>query len=355
LKQQPTSATATPPFTVSEALRAHIDVAEAGDGLLRVQGWVCHPSLPVDRIALGLDGQPWVSDVEPYDRPDVQRTYPTFPFASRVGFKVSAPLSSPPADLQKTTIGITPYSGGRPLDTVRAFHCAYAEERRSQPQPPVALQERIGGSTSYVETGVQAVMLIRTYVEKYKRLSEAARILDWGCGCGRLITQFRKFVPGERLFGCDIDSEAIAWAQQNIPGPSFYASGPYPPTRYPDDHFDMVYAVSVLTHLDEKTQLAWLGELARITRPGAILLLTVIGRDLRKTNMPAELAREFEEKGFAVTVPGYSKLLELFSHKDYYKEAFHSREYIATNWSRFFDVLEYVETGHQDLVVLRAR
>ena len=39
--------------------------------------------------------------------------------------------------------------------------------------------------------------------------------------------------------------------------------------------------------------------------------------------------------------------------EEFYKEAYHSIAYIAATWSRYFDVLEYVETKHQDMVVLR--
>jgi hypothetical protein len=110
-----------------------------------------------------------------------------------------------------------------------------------------------------------------------------------------------------------------------------------------------------MTHLDEEAQLAWLKELQRIARPGAILALSVIGHDLRGTNMPADLAPTYVEKGFAAFVPGYSDLLAEFSHPGYYKEAYHSLDYIVSTWGRFFEILEYVETRHQDIVLLRAR
>lgn len=50
-----------------------------------------------------------------------------------------------------------------------------------------------------------------------------------------------------------------------------------PPTTYPDSLFDVVYAVSVFTHLTEDRQLSWLAEFARIIRPCGLLLLTTHG------------------------------------------------------------------------------
>jgi 2-polyprenyl-3-methyl-5-hydroxy-6-metoxy-1,4-benzoquinol methylase len=163
-----------------------------------------------------------------------------------------------------------------------------------------------------------------------------------------------KFVPPNRLYGCDIDSEAISWSKGNISGPEFTHVNPYPPTPYLPRTFDVVYGISVMTHLDEKTQLAWLEELTRITRPNAILALSIIGEDLRKTNMPPSVAEEFREKGFASFVPTYSTMLATFADDQYYQEAYHSLEYIAATWGRFFHVLECIETKHQDIIILKA-
>lgn len=109
-----------------------------------------------------------------------------------------------------------------------------------------------------------------------------------------------------------------------------------------------------MTHLEERTQMRWLEELKRITRPGAILTLSVIGEKLRATNMPASHAKEFAEKGFTSFVPCYSNLLTEFSHPGYYRETYHTLDYIESNWGRYFDVLKYVETKHQGVVILRA-
>ena len=175
-------------------------------------------------------------------------------------------------------------------------------ELNNAPQPPVHLQERVGGSKDFIHVAAQIATLVMTYVGKYKPIFESGSILDWGCGCGRVITQLMKFVSPERLHGCDIDSAAIEWDKQNLHGPSFTRVDPYPPTNYPDRSFDVIYGISVMTHLDENTQMLWLRELERIARPSAIVALSVMGEKLRATNMPASLANEFAEKGFAAFV-----------------------------------------------------
>ena len=99
----------------------------------------------------------------------------------------------------------------------------------------------------------------------------------------------------------------------------------------------------------------WLAELQRIANRGGILVLSVIGEALRSKNMPIAMASEFAQKGFVSTVPNYSELLSEHSHQNYYQEAYHSLDYIASTWGQHFEVLEFVITKHQDLVILRAR
>ena len=80
---------------------------------------------------------------------------------------------------------------------------------------------------------------------------------------------------------------------------------PSPPTTLPSSSFDVVYAYSVFSHLNEAVGLAWVKELARALRPGGVLIVTTQGRSflafceqLRREGNPATdwhaaLARSF--------------------------------------------------------------
>jgi SAM-dependent methyltransferase len=340
-------------------IRGNIDLFQAiAGGQGRLAGWVFREDTPIDRVEISLGGKPWISAIL-HQRPDVRAAFEPViglcPHLSSCGFDVTAPLPDEIAAIPDIIIELTPFSpSGLRLDPLFTYYCAYQDELERVRQPPAALQERVGGSKDFIQIGVQLACLLMTCVGKFKPDFQSAIILDWGCGCGRVISQMRKFVPPENQYGCDIDSVAIDWNKENISGPKFIRVEPYPPTPYANCSFDVVYGIPVLTHLDEETQILWLSELKRITRPGAILSLSVIGEKLRTTNMPASLEQHFAKTGFAAFVPSYSDMLSEFSHQGYYKEAYHSVDYIATDWSRYFDILEYVQTKHQDIVILRS-
>jgi len=190
-----------------------------------------------------------------------------------------------------------------------------------------------------------------------RRLHAFDRVLDWGVGCGRLARHFPS-AHARAFAGCDIDRDNVDWCAANLPG-TFVASGIAPPLPFARESFDVVYGVSVFTHLREPMQRRWLDELARITRPGAILLMTTHGEtaidfarlapvDYRNTR--DRLARE----GFVVSGTN-SQLDGHAEHGGEYVNVHHSADYVRRTWGRHFDVL-HVLPGyilHHDLVVMR--
>jgi SAM-dependent methyltransferase len=344
---------------LTPVIRGHLDRFQPGpDNVGELRGWIFREDTPIDNIDIKLQGKPWVSSLSLYERPDVRAAFETGiespSHISHCGFDIIAPLPQGIDANSKTILEITPVTAQNlRLDPLQIYCWFYPDEIEKIAKPPIHLRHRIGEGEDFIGAGAQLVSLILTYIGKFKPLHQCETILDWGCGCGRVIAQLAQFVPPGRLYGIDIDSEAIEWDKQNIPGPHFTRIDPYPPTPYPDAAFDLIYGISVMTHLDEETQFRWLYELQRISRPGAIIALTVIGRNLRAQRMPASAGQEFIQKGFSSFIPDYSDSLKEFSHQEYYKEAYHSIEYISKNWGRYFHVLEYVETKHQDMVILR--
>jgi 2-polyprenyl-3-methyl-5-hydroxy-6-metoxy-1,4-benzoquinol methylase len=350
-----------PGFILTPIIRAHLDLFEVNGDQARACGWIFRPDIAGESVGIKLNGVPWVTSLQLFERDDVR-----LHFERTLGFLWSHPLCCgfdvtyqlpPGCDLsQPLVISVALYDcASQSLGVWYAYHEQATLHDVAKYEPPGHLQERVGGADNFQSVGTQLASLIMTCVSKYKPVTAAHRILDWGCGCGRVIREMMKFVPPAALTGCDIDTEAIAWDKAHITGPTFDRIDPYPPSAYSTSAFDLIYGISVMTHLDEQTQLAWLEELSRIAAPGGIVALTVIGENLRRTNMPAESAKTFHETGFASFVPGYSRMLAPFSSEGYYRETYHSFAYIERTWAKFFDILECFETKHQDILILRAR
>ena len=107
-------------------------------------------------------------------------------------------------------------------------------------------------------------------------LAGARRVLDFGCGCGRVIRHWADRKATE-WHGSDINERLISWCRDHLSFARFEVNGLAPPLPYRAGFFDAIYAISVLTHLDEDLQNRWLGELARIVAPDGAVLLTTHG------------------------------------------------------------------------------
>lgn len=223
------------------------------------------------------------------------------------------------------------------------------------PLPPARLRHRVIGVAD-AESFRASIPKVRADFDAALRrigrnLGDHRCILDFGAGCGRGL---RSFAGPEhvQLFGTDIDAEAIAWCRANLPFAQWSVNGELPPLPFGDGQFDLLYSISVLTHLDEQHQLAWLAEWKRITRPGAILLVTVHGRDSWR-NLPRDVRQVIERDGF-LYLPSYA---DKGRFPDWYQNAYHTEQYVRRTFASYFDVLDYQPSAlyAQDLVVLERR
>jgi SAM-dependent methyltransferase len=190
-------------------------------------------------------------------------------------------------------------------------------------------------------------------------LHEFSRVLDWGVGCGRVARHF-PVARSDALTGCDIDRDNIDWCRAHLQG-TFFASQLTPPLPFANASFEIVYGISVFTHFREPMQLRWLDELARVTAPGAILLLTTHGQtaiDFSRLS-PADYARVTQDVQRAgILVSGTNTQLDGHAeHAGEYVNVYHSADYVRRTWGQFFDVLHILPGYilHHDLVVLRKR
>ncbi len=144
---------------------------------------------------------------------------------------------------------------------------------------------------AFVATGQRAAAKITSALDQAGLgLDRCRDVLDFGCGCGRIIRHFADRRHA-RWHGCDYNPELVAWCQVNLSFADFAVNALAPPLPYPDGAFDLVYANSVFTHLDDDLGSRWLAELRRVLRPGGALVATTHGEAWRSGLTPAEQER----------------------------------------------------------------
>jgi SAM-dependent methyltransferase len=221
----------------------------------------------------------------------------------------------------------------------------------TRPYPPEHLRFRVHGARdpgSYLGNGKVSARILKEAIENASvRFPDAARVLDFGCGPGRVITWFHQEHENWKFFGTDIDAEAIGWARSHLSEIATFGCNPHmPPFEYADEFFDFVYSISIFTHLPEDMQTAWLAELARVTKPGGYLVLTTHGGTL----IPPEY-QYLLKTGFHYSADAKTEGLP-----DFYQTSYQTEEYVRRVWSQFFTVERHVTRGlqnHQDVVVCR--
>ena len=238
--------------------------------------------------------------------------------------------------------------------------------------PPRRLRARTGapGAVEFVDGGRDgARQLARALESTGGSLGMVRSGLDFGCGSGRVLPHVAALAPQARWYGCDVDGGAIAWAARHRPELSWAISGSEPPLPFASESFDLVYSISVFSHLDEALQDRWLGELRRILARGGAALLSVHGahaleqfRSRQASTSwcrPGAFARgplvagEFAFEPYVRSVWNRSDLPGVGSE---YGLAFHDGDYLRRHWSEWLEVVavrEQAISGWQDLVVCR--
>lgn len=80
-----------------------------------------------------------------------------------------------------------------------------------------------------------------------------------------------------KIYGTDYNPSLIRWCEDNLPFVRVSVNDLNSRTDYPDNSFDIVYTISVFTHLLRAMQSSCLDELIRVTKPGGYIIITVHG------------------------------------------------------------------------------
>ena len=127
---------------------------------------------------------------------------------------------------------------------------------------------------------VQTLSFVRSVQRHFPQFTgrplEGAKILDFGCGYGRISRLMYHFTPPANLYGVDPMEESIRLCRESrMPG-NFFVSD-YLPESLPfsENRFDLIFSFSVFTHLSLRATRTALGTLRRYIAPDGLLVITI--------------------------------------------------------------------------------
>jgi hypothetical protein len=337
-----------------------IDNASLDGDILTISGWALAPWDGVYDVVFTANGRPFDEQRYPLDRGDLKDLLWFRLDARESGFEGRIRLTPSELASPAVTLHFADRATREPFDPSHAWTMPTpASADRDLPLPDSPRLLRTTGNdnvTNFRLTGLSTAVKLKQTVESLQRdFASIAAILDWGCGCGR-IARFCPDWPG--FAGVDIDADNAAWCRDHLPPGRHEPIPLFPPTTLPERRFDLIFGISVMTHLAEDVQQQWLAELHRVSAPYAVVLLTTLGEHAA-SRAGFEVA-DFER--FVAAGQVFFRTAEAIDDAlgspGYYGTTFVTHDYIRRSWSRWFSIDRIIPAyigNHQDLVVLRRR
>ena len=196
----------------------------------------------------------------------------------------------------------------------------------------------------------------QNYFQNFCGIKPSYKILDIGCGSGRMAVPLTKFLDSGSYRGFDIFPSGIKWCQKNISSkyPNFHftladiynkeynPTGKIEPSKYKfpydDDFFDFVFATSVFTHMLPEDLDHYFSEIKRVLKSNGksfltFLLLNSISLELIESKK-SKITFEQNEDNFSLM---YKKIPE---HTIAYQE-----KYIRSIYEKYGMKLDPIKYG----------
>jgi glycosyltransferase involved in cell wall biosynthesis/ubiquinone/menaquinone biosynthesis C-methylase UbiE len=244
--------------------------------------------------------------------------------------------------------------------------------------PDRDLQARFVGSSN-----ADALWEAYHFYDLFKKVSKAAgnalttssKFLDFGCGWGRFLRFVWKDVDEANIYGVDIDPEIIEMCRSSGIAGNLSQIHPLGVLPVPNSSLDAVIAYSVFTHLPEHVHIHWMQEFKRVTRPGAVVALTLEPRRFlefviglkgttcesawhlglqRFAGLAESLLAKFDSGELVYLPTGGGN----YRSAEIYGDAACPLSFVEKRWSPEFRVLKYIDDPSkfwQSVVVLQRR
>ncbi|WP_299114219.1 class I SAM-dependent methyltransferase [uncultured Winogradskyella sp.] len=141
----------------------------------------------------------------------------------------------------------------------------------------------------YYNGGLKMAKWLASHFKKHIELKHS-NILDWGCGPGRIIRHMPDVInSGCKFFGTDYNQKSIDWCSKNLLDIEFNKNKLEANLPYENNSMDVIYGISIFTHLSEQMHYQWFNELHRVLKPNGILLLSMHGDNFKVKLSKAEI------------------------------------------------------------------
>ena len=107
-------------------------------------------------------------------------------------------------------------------------------------------------------------------------LGPKTRVLDFGCGWGRISRFLVRTIREENIFGVDVENSTVMAAEKSMPSATFKCVAPGEVLPFEENSFDVVFSNSVFSHLSEASYLHYINEITRCLKPGGKLLASFL-------------------------------------------------------------------------------
>jgi SAM-dependent methyltransferase len=243
------------------------------------------------------------------------------------------------------------------------------------PLPPLELRSITAAPDlpEFLWTGLVDMERVIALYDGVARMTEEEKpaILDFGCGCGRMVRFLSAYAHDFSIHACEVNPDHVHWCQENLRGIQVAQCKATPPLPYKARMFELVFSLSVFTHLSKSSAIKWLAEMHRILVPGGILIATLQGlvaleiiRDSvlhqQMFNFQRQDVIEIMESfktGVFLFYPYDSATIEMAKAGEEYGNSFIHPAFLYEKCkSEGFEVLEYLPgglRGWQDIVILQ--
>lgn len=230
------------------------------------------------------------------------------------------------------------------------------------------IQRNWNGSSGY-SLLLDSCAYMRTLESGINRFSgrsmDNAKVLDFGCGWGRLIRLLYKFTAPENIYGCDPWQTSLDICRENNIIANLALSDYLPEELpFPGVKFDIIYAYSVFTHLSERAAFAAISACRKHIADDGTLVITVRPKSYWEAHQPeqnhrvvkSDMIEAHEQKGFAFTAHGPKTPAQVDGEITYGDTSI-TLDYMAENWKDWEVVGTecFLQDQYQMLVFLQPR